>query len=113
MNQNSPDDWQELFNELPIDVTVDENKLHGLKQQALQTYDERTESSWWTNRLSKTGNYLMTHKTPRWAATAAALLLAAWIFISPGTQSTFAMEKLIQNVLNARNIRFVMSSKVG
>ena len=109
MNSNSPDDWQELFDSLPVDSTVDAKQSQTVKEQVLQAYDDRKESGPWKNRLSKTGHYLMTHKTPRWAATVAALLLAGWFLMSTGTKPAFAMEKLLDTILNAQNVRFVMT----
>ena len=109
MNSNTPDDWQTLFDELPIDSAVDEHQSQSLKQQVLQAYDDRAETGGWTNRLSTTGLYVMTHKTTRWVAAAATLFLAAWLWLSAGTQPSFAVQKILDTFLNARNVRFVMS----
>ena len=113
MNSNSPDDWQELFDSLPVDSTVDEKQSQNLKQQVLQACDDSAESSQWKNRLSKTGHYLMTNKTTRWAATAAALLLAGWFLMSTGDRPASAMEAVMQNILNARTVRFDVTGRIG
>ena len=113
MNSNSPGDWQELFDSLPVDSTANAKQSQTVKQHVLQAYDDREESGRWKNRLSKTGHYLMTHKTPRWAATTAALLLAGWFLLSTGDRPATAMEGVMQNILNARTVRFEVTGRVG
>ena len=106
MNIPSHDPWQELFEQLPTDTSTRQDHQQRLRQQVLDSYDQPVEVSTWKNQLKSTGQYLMTHKTPRWVAAAASLLIAAWFVVSTGSQPAFAMEELFEKILNARTARF-------
>ena len=112
MNDNSPEKWQPFFDELPVDSTVDKQQSQALRDQVMQAYDERVGVSWWKKRISKTGHYLMTSKTPRFAALAATLFMAVWFFLSVGNRPAYAMQEMLDTILKARNVSFVTTMKM-
>lgn len=115
MNSNSPENWQELFEQLPVDSQHDESHARHLKQQAMQAYDSSTKIRSWKTRsydqLSKLGHYLMTNKTPRWAAALIAIVVATWFLASTSNRPAFAMNKLFETILNARTVRYTMTAQ--
>ena len=110
MNDPSHDPWQQLFEQLPADTSTRPDHQQRLRQQVVDAYDQPAEISTWKNQLKSTGRYLMTHKTPRWVAATAALFIAGWFLATLGSRPAVAMNKMLETILNAKTVRYVVTA---
>ena len=111
MNNNSHDDWDNLFEQLPLDTTASDSHRETLKQQALDAFDasESVRSKAQPNPvsvLSKLGQNLMKYKAPYW--TAAAILVGCVFWMTQDSSRAFAFENFIDEIDNCKTYRYVM-----
>lgn len=118
MNDHPPDQWDELFGQLPIDSQVEPRHQAELRERVLRAFDETGRDPALvpverkTYQLQRIGRLLMKYQVPYWAA--AALLLTAFAWLGPwGTVPALAVEQVIQNLADAKTARFQMVVQVA
>lgn len=108
MPNETHDDWDQLFDQLPIDVTVNDENHADMKARVLDAFEDRPTPM---SRLQAIGNTLMKYKVPH--LTTAVLLVAGmiWMFQSTSTPA-FALETLVANLMKARTARYDMITTI-
>ncbi|MCA9109730.1 MAG: hypothetical protein KDA52_07270 [Planctomycetaceae bacterium] len=108
---NESHNWEDLFEQLPLDPSVRPDHQDDLRAKVLQTFETNAAQPSTTQRLKEIGHILMKYKVPHW--TAAAILIAgfAWITFSSGTPA-LALDEVIDNFTKARTARFDMTVMV-
>ena len=117
MNKKPQDNWESVFEQLPLDTAPSTEHHAELKERVLKTFDEggketvdltsarpAVESRSQESGLKTTGRLLMTYKAPYWTAAAVIIGLFAWL--TQGTSAAFAFEDLVENVLTCRTARY-------
>jgi outer membrane lipoprotein-sorting protein len=104
---SNPENWERLFDEVPVDTAQDEQQTLDVKEQVMDAYDESRQPVKWKKQLSNLGQFLMTSRVPRYAATAAALIVATWFFVSLGNRTAFAVQDVIDTLLESQSVSFV------
>ena len=111
MNNRPHDDWEELFDQLPVDASVREQSHQRLKAEVLSAYDDQPAVRTQRHNLKELGRTLMKYKVPH--CTAAAILLAGIVWLAQtASKPAFAVDDVVDNMLQARSARFVMTVKV-
>ena len=111
MTEQPFDDWEDLFEQLPIDVSAHEKHRDRLKAEAMEAFADRPMPEARRHRIQDLGRTLMKYKAPHW--TAAAILLAGMIWlIQSATTPAFALEDVVNNLVKARTARYDMTIKV-
>ncbi|MCH7729878.1 MAG: hypothetical protein IH991_25920 [Planctomycetes bacterium] len=111
MNNQLHDDWEKLFEQLPVDTTAREQHCKRLKTEVLSAYKDQALPRPQRLRLKTIGQILMRYKAPHW--TAAAILVTCIILLAQ-TSSTpvFAVDEVVDNMVKARSARFDMTAKI-
>lgn len=110
MDNRLHDDWEELFDRLPVDATARDEHRERLRSQVLDAYEDRPTPRSQRLRLNEIGRTLMRYKAPHW--TAAAVLVACLIWLlQNGTTPAFAVDEVVDNMVKARSARYDMTAK--
>ncbi len=105
MNKHQKDDWDALFDRLPVDTSVDEEHGERLKKQVLAAYDEAHSPRSRRLAISRMGEFLMRYKIPHW--TAAAIVIAGMIWLTQQTATpALALDEVVDNFVKARSARY-------
>ncbi len=111
MTNRPPDNWNELFGELPVDDAVRDEHRHRLKADVLDAYETSKPHEPPRRRLHDIGRVLMKYKAPHW--TVAAITVACLIWLTQnGSTPAFAVEEVVSNMADARTARFEMTVTV-
>ncbi len=108
---NESHDWEDLFEQLPLDTSVSPSHQEALRTKVLQTFENNAARPLMTQRLKEIGHILMRHKAPHWTAAVILVIGFVWIAFSGGT-SALALDEIINNFTNARTARFDMTVRV-
>ena len=116
MNKKPQENWESVFEQLPLDAAPRDEHRAELKERLLAAFDEnakvnlsdnarqREESPGEEGGLRKVGRIFMTYKAHYW--TAAAVLVGLFVWQGQGTNTAFAFEEVIRNIANCRTARF-------
>jgi len=112
MNNRLHDDWERLFDQLPVDTTAREEHRKRLKTEALSAYEDRPTPRPQRLRLKQIGPLLMRYKAPHW--TAAAILVACIIWLAQtGSAPALAVDDVVDNMVQARSACYDMTAKIA
>ena len=95
------DNWDKLFEQLPLDATPGEGHRIELRARVLEQFDSQSPSPVTTSRLNQTGRILMKYKVPHWTAAAAALIICV-VWISQSYSPALAAEDVVAHIMKAR-----------
>ena len=113
MNDRLNDDWKNLFEQLPLDTSAREEHRDDLMIEVFAAYESDPTPQPQRPRLKDKGRFLMKYKVPHWTSAAFLIACAIW-FVRYESPSAFAIEKVVDNVMNARSARFdVLASITG
>ena len=105
MNNDSHQDWDDLFNQLPVDTTPHVEQLEKVKHRALGTFDRRTVPRFPYITLSSIAHTLMKYKVPHGVAATMIVACAVWLIQSASTPA-LALDLLIEKLMQAESARF-------
>lgn len=111
MNNRLDDDWEKLFDQLPVDTTAGEEHRERLKKQVLSAYEDRPAPRPRRFRLNEIGRILMRYKAPHWTAVAILVVCVIW-FAQSGSKPVFAVDEVVDNLVNARSARYDMIATI-
>ena len=117
MSNDEHDNWEKLFQQLPVDTTVRDEHRERLKAQVLSTHVSSTHHEPRMNltprsRLNEIGITLMRYKIPHWTAATILVALVMWLAHASST-SALALDQVVNNMMQARSARFEMTAKVA
>ena len=107
MNTSPHDDWQALFDALPIDAVASTDRQDEIKSQAMIRFDAGPPQLAQASGLKKIGHILMTYKAPQWTAATIAIATLVWLTRIGGTPA-FALEVLVESILEASTAQYDM-----
>lgn len=107
MHNDPHDDWDNLFDQLPVDSTVSDEQRESVKQRVFDAFENRPTPQSRHVKLQAIGHTLMKYKIPHGITAMLLVAGAFWLFQSSSTPA-FALETLIENLLNARTARYDM-----
>lgn len=107
MNSTNHNDWENLFNQLPADTSVNEEHRERLRQQVLEAREASSAPVDHRNILQKTGRILMKYKAPH--CTAAALVVAGIVWLIQGASPALALDEVVDKMIKAHSARFDMT----
>ncbi len=110
MNDES-NNWEELFDQLPVDVSVDPDRRDDLKARLLDTFEDTSVTPSATSWLKKTGAILMRYRVPHCTVAAGLIALLVWT-TGLGGASALALDEVVSNLTSARTARFDMTVRV-
>lgn len=111
MNSPNDNDWNNLFEQLPVDTTTNDEHCDRLRDQFMETRDAAATPVSDHNLLQKTGRLLMKYKAPH--CTAAALVVAGIVWLIQGASPALALDEVVDNMIKARSARFDMTVKLA
>lgn len=94
--------WEDLFEQLPLEPTAREEHRRPLKQQVLDAFDD--SQSLPDPKLKRIGQTLMKYKMPQLTAAAIAIVVAASTLNFGGT--AFAIENVVAKLVKAKSARW-------
>lgn len=111
MNHRLYDDWEDLFEHLPVDTTARAEHRDQLKAEVLGAYEDRPTPRTQRLGIQKIGRTLMRYKAPH--MTAAAVLLVGMIWLSQKAMTpAFAIDDVVDSLVQARSARYDVTIKV-
>lgn len=104
MSRESTKDWDKLFSQVPVDVTVSIDKREELKRRACEVFDCRPRPK---TRLTiqSIGYVLMKYKIPYGMAAMLVLAVLFWTVLS-NSPTVFALDVMIENLMTAKSARY-------
>lgn len=112
MSNDERDDWEKLFQQLPVDTTVRDEHCKQLKAQVLSNYQKPRTHLTLQFRLHQIGRTLMRYKIPH--CTAATILVALVVWLAQVTSTPlFALDQVVKNIMQARSARFDVAATVA
>lgn len=111
MTNRPHDDWEELFDGLPVDTTVSEAHQRGLKAEVLNACEAAAASGTRHVRLKDIGHTLMKYKTPYWTAAAVLIGLFVWL-AGPAGPKALALDEVVKNMEKALTARFNVTAEI-
>lgn len=104
---DSHDDWDRLFDQLPIDTSASDEQLTSVKQRVLDAFEDRpsTRSQFFT--IQKIGHTLMRYKVPHTMAAMFLVAVTFWFFTSVSS-TALALDVLVERLMNVRTARYDM-----
>ena len=116
MNKKPQENWDGLFEQLPLDTAPHDEHRSELKERVLAAFDEKQSAGPEDVRsdleirpsedsgFKKLGRILMTNKAHYW--TAAAILVGTIVWLGQGGNTAFAFEELVKNIGGCRTARY-------
>lgn len=111
MHNDPHDDWDKLFDQLSVDSTVSDEQRKRVKQRVFDAFEHRPTPQSRHVKLQALGHTLMKYKIPHGITAIVLVAGAFWLFQSSSTPA-FALEALIENLMNARTARYDMIATV-
>ena len=112
MNDRLNDDWENLFEHLPLDTSAREEHREDLMLEVFAVYKSDPTPQSQRTRLIDIGRFLMKYKAPHWTSAAIIIACAIW-FVRYESPSAFAIEEVVDNVMKARSARFDMQVSIN
>jgi hypothetical protein len=107
---NTNDNWDRLFEQLPLDATPGEDHREELRTRVLDQFDSQSSSPVTRSRLNHTVRTIMKYKIPQWTAAAAVLIVCA-VWISQSYSPAIAADDVVAHIMNARTAQWDMIVK--
>lgn len=116
MNKKPQDNWETVFEQLPLDTAPRDEHRAELKARVLKAFDESETAAPSSvesqvavspsedSGLVKLGRILMTYKATYW--TAAAVLIGLFLWFGQGTSTALAFEDLVKTIGSCRTARY-------
>jgi outer membrane lipoprotein-sorting protein len=114
MTNRPHDDWEKLFEELPVEPTAREEHREHLKRQVLDAYESTPTPQSRRLGLKEIGRLLMKYKAPQWTAASVLVSCVIWLvwLTQTGGTPVVAAEEVVDNLVNARSARYDMTANV-
>lgn len=110
MNNNPHNDWEKLFEQLPLDTTARTEHESELRSRTLDALDDAMKRQPQTHGIQQIGRTLMRYKAPHWVAAATLITCAVWFF-QLSSSPAYAFKDVVAHVIKARTARYDMVSK--
>ncbi len=111
MNDRLNDDWESLFEQLPLDTSVREEHRESLKARVLGAHASVSTPRSHRRGLKDLGKILMRYKAPHWTAATILVICMVWLARN-GSTPAFAVDEVVENFMNARTARYDMTVTV-
>ncbi len=107
MNSTNHNDWENLFDQIPADTSVNEEHREHLRRQVLEAGEASPAHVVHQTIFQKTGRILMKYKAPH--CTAAVLVVAGIVWLIQGASPALALDEVVENMVKAHSARFDMT----
>ncbi len=98
---DSQDNWENMFEQLPLESAARDQHRQDLKAQVLDEFDQQQRPH---SKLKRTGQILMKFKLPQ-IAIAVAVIAAIAVFQFGGSPA-YALENMVSRIVNAKSARW-------
>lgn len=105
MHDDSHQDWDTLFNQLPVDTTLRAEQLEKVKRCAVGEFDSRPVPRSRHIALQSIGHTLMKYKVPHGVAATVVIACAIWLIQSASTPA-LALDLLFERLMQAKSARY-------
>lgn len=112
MSNDEHDDWEKLFQQLPVDTSVRNEHREQLREQILSTHQKPRAHLTLSFRLNEIGRTFMRYKIPHWTAATILVALLMWL-VQAGSTPAFALDQVVKNMMQARSARFDVAATVA
>lgn len=108
---NSEEKWNDLCEQIPIDTATDDGHRRKLRKEAMQAFDNSPIGPA-ESRYTRPGRRLMRNRWLQLTIAGVIVAVLAWILPSGGTPA-FALEQLVNKIVNARTARWEMEVELA
>lgn len=105
------DDWENLFEQLPLDTAPSKEQQETLRQRVIETFESRPTPRSRFTALQSLGRTLMKYKAPHWTIAAILVGCMFWLFES-SSKPAFALDELVENIMKAHTAQYDMEVTV-
>ena len=105
MHDDPHNDWEKLFNQVPVDSTSSVEQRTNVKQHVLDAFESRPAPRSRHVTLQSIGHTLMKYKIPHGIAATLLVACAVWLIQSASTPA-LALDLLIEKLMQAKTARY-------
>ena len=105
MHDDSHQDWDTLFNQLPVDTNLHVEQLEKVKRRSLGEFDRRPVPRSQFRTLQYIGHTLMKYKVPHGIAATVVVACAIWLIQSASTPA-LALDLLVEKLMQSKSARY-------